>query len=156
MEDLPKIRSFFDNLQNREYCESYSTHLIYPQLAIGVGSMGLPWWVIKQWANVTTCSAKDKACLNIKAVITNRKGEDGHILSAYYTAEICLFEAFMGFTVHPNLNLWQFVYLHKGSQIFHFNPILVEWVSNWYLPVVSPLFAAWFLLWIRATMLELG
>ena len=29
-----------DNPQNREYCDSYLTHLIYPQLAIGVGSLG--------------------------------------------------------------------------------------------------------------------
>ena len=34
------------------------------------------------------------------------------------------------------------------------NPILVGWVSNWYLPAIFPLFEAWFSLWIRANISE--
>ena len=50
--------------QNREYCESYLTCLIYPHLALGVGSLG-PAAVGHQ--AVSQCHyllCEDKACLN--------------------------------------------------------------------------------------------
>ena len=45
-------------------------------------------------------------------------------------------------------------WIHSQYQDFPFNPFLVGWVSNWYLPAVFPLFSAWFSLWIWVTILE--
>ena len=36
--------------------------------------------------------------------------------------------------------------------LIRLNPIPVGLISNWYLPAILPLFAAWFSLWIRLTI----
>ena len=49
---------------------------------------------------------------------------------------------FWGFCgVHPDHNLWQFDYLHQGSQIFHFRcdlkTVLFNWKNSWLYPYLA-------------------